>query len=69
MGKVLGLLSPMQWVKDLNLVNIDFEMDSKVVADSIYGKDDVSNFMTIINDCRHSLETDLTKETSLWCCP
>jgi len=55
MGEVLRLLSAMKWVIELNLVNMNFETDSKVVADSIYGKDDVSDFMAIINDCRHLL--------------
>ena len=41
------------------MVHMDFETDSKVVADSIYGNEGVSDFMTIINDCRHLLSTDL----------
>jgi len=39
---------------------MDFEADPKVVADSIYGKDNVSDYMAIINDCRHLFGTDLT---------
>jgi hypothetical protein len=49
----------MQWVKELNMVHMDFETDSKIVADNIYGKDGVSDFMATINDCRHLLSTDL----------
>jgi len=59
MGEAMGLLAAMQWVKELNMVHMDFETDSKIVADSIYGKDSVSDFMAIINDCRHMLGTDL----------
>jgi len=36
MGEALGLLHVMQWLNELNLVNMDFETDSKVVAHSIY---------------------------------
>jgi len=59
MGEVIGLLHALQWMKDLNLVNMDFETDSKVVADSIYKGDCVSDFMAIIHICRHLLMTDL----------
>ena len=41
------------------MVHMDFETDTKIVADSIYEKDGVSDFMAIINDCRHLLGTDL----------
>jgi len=49
----------MRWAKDLNLVNMNFETDSKVVAESIYKGDAVLDFMAIIHDCRHLLMTDL----------
>jgi len=45
--------------ENLNLVNIDFETDSKVVATSIYKGHGVFAFMAIIHDCRHLLMTDL----------
>jgi len=54
MGEIIGLLHAMRWAKDLN-----FETDSKVVAESIYKGDGVSDFMAIIHDCRHLLMTDL----------
>ena len=38
---------------------MDFETDSKVVVDSIYKGDGVSDFMAIIHDCRHLLMTNL----------
>jgi len=59
MGEALGLLQAMQWAKELNMVSMDFETDSKIVADSIYKGVGASNFMAIIQDCRHLLATDL----------
>ena len=50
----------MKWVIELNLINMNFETDSKVMADNIYGKDGVFDFMTIINDCRQLLGSELT---------
>lgn len=38
---------------------MDFETNSKVVAESIYKGDGVSDFMAIIHNCRHLLITDL----------
>jgi len=38
---------------------MDFETNSKIVADSVYDKDGVSNFMAIISDCRHLLSSNL----------
>jgi ribonuclease HI len=60
MGEALGLLSALQWVRDLQLLNMDFETDSKTVVDSIYGnKQGVSDFNAIINECRDLLSSDL----------
>jgi len=60
MGEAMGLLSAYLWVRDLYLVNMDFETNYEVVAYSIYGgSDGVSDFIAIINDCRHLLATDL----------
>jgi len=59
-GEAIGLLKAMEWARDLHLLNIDFEVDSKVVVDNIYGKQiDVSDFSVIINNCVHLLCTDL----------
>lgn len=56
----LSLLSVMQWARDLNLVNLDFETDSKLVTDSIYNNNyGVSDSITILKDCRHLLMIDL----------
>jgi len=39
---------------------VDFKHDSKTVVDSFYGsKSVVSNFSTLINDCRRLLVSDL----------
>ena len=62
--QAIGLLHVMRWAKDLNLVNMNFETDSKVVAESIYKGDAVLDFMAIIHDCRHLLMTDLA--TLMW---
>jgi len=60
LGEALGLLSAMYWVRDLQLGIMDFELDSKIVVDSLYGnKSDVSNFSTVISDCRRLLASDL----------
>jgi hypothetical protein len=60
LGEAMRLLTTMQWIIDLQLLNMDFEMDSKTVVDSVYGgSNGVSNYMAIINDCRHMLAIDL----------
>lgn len=60
LGEALSLLPVMQWARDLNLVNMDFETDSKPVTDSIYNNNDgVHDSITILKDCRHLLMIDL----------
>lgn len=60
LGEVLGMLSALQWVHDLQLVNMDFETDSKTIVDSIYdNKQGISDFHAIINECRYLLSSDL----------
>jgi hypothetical protein len=55
------LLSAHQWIHDLQLANVDFETDSNIVLDSIYDRTlGVSNFASIINDCRRLISSDLT---------
>jgi len=55
-----GILSALQWVHDLQLVNADFETDSKIIVESIYGnKHGISDFSAIINDCNRLLTSDL----------
>jgi hypothetical protein len=53
LGEALGLLNDLKWVNDLQLNNMDFEIDSKRVADCLYSdKMKVSELGAIINDCR-----------------
>jgi ribonuclease HI len=35
-GEALGLLSALNWVHELNLGLVDFELDSKVVVDNFH---------------------------------
>ena len=59
-GEAIGLLKAMEWTRDLHLLNVDFEVESKTVVDSIYGKQiGVSDFSVITNNCVHLLCTDL----------
>lgn len=46
-GEALGLLSTLQWVKDLHLFNRDFEMVSKIVADSISTAEGMAPFQIL----------------------
>lgn len=58
LGEALRILSAIQLVRDLQLANVDFEMESKVVVDSIYGYTlGVSDFTSIINDRRHLISS------------
>lgn len=58
--EALGLLSALHSVRDLWFGIVNFELDSKILVDSIYGgKSDVSNYSTMINDCRFMLAFDL----------
>jgi hypothetical protein len=60
LSEALGLLSAMYSVCDLQLSIVDFELDSKTVVDSFYGrKSGVSNFSAVINNCRRMLASDL----------
>jgi len=54
------MLSALQWARDLQLVNMNFETDSKTVVDNIYGKmQSVSDYSAIINGCRRLIACDL----------
>lgn len=60
LGEALGLLSALIWVRGLLLGDVDFELDSKIVVDSLYeSRSGVSNYSAVINDCRHLLASDL----------
>jgi len=59
-GETLGLLHTIERVKDLQLWNMDFEIDSKTILDTIYNtQQGVSESNEIINNCVHMLFTDL----------
>jgi len=59
-GEALGLKREWKWVRDLQLVDMDFEVDSKTVVNGIYGKKrNVLDFSVIINECRCILVTNL----------
>jgi len=52
-GEALGLLSTIQWMHELRLGPIDFELDSKKVVDScVTNRCDSTKFGAIINDCK-----------------
>jgi len=52
-GEALGLHLAMQWVSDMQLDNIDFEVDSKTTKDGIYfGREDISDLGNIITASR-----------------
>lgn len=59
-GEALGLLSTLQWMCDLHLGNVDFQLDFKTVVDSLYGgKSAISNYSTMLNDSKRMLASDL----------
>ncbi|XP_024640669.1 uncharacterized protein [Medicago truncatula] len=52
-GEALGLLYAIQWVYELQLTNVDFEMDAKLVVDYFNkGSNNVSEFGAILEDCK-----------------
>jgi ribonuclease HI len=60
MGEALGMFSALQRACDLQMVNMDFETDSKTIVDNMYGNtQDVYDYSAIINDCRRLLVSDL----------
>jgi len=52
-GEALGLLSALEWVLELNLGPIDFEMDAKKVVDNFLSTNhDATEFGNIIRNCQ-----------------
>ncbi|XP_045822393.1 uncharacterized protein LOC123915300 [Trifolium pratense] len=52
-GEALGLLSALNWVHELNLGPVDFELDSKIVVDSFHSnKCDATELGDIISHCK-----------------
>lgn len=52
-GEALGLFHAIQWVQELQLTNVDFELDAKKVVDYFHkGSNDVSEFGAILEECK-----------------
>ncbi|XP_045794003.1 uncharacterized protein LOC123888879 [Trifolium pratense] len=52
-GEALGLLPALNWVHELNLGPVDFELDSKIVVDSFHSnKCDATELGDIISHCK-----------------
>ncbi|XP_039691241.1 uncharacterized protein [Medicago truncatula] len=52
-GEALGLYHAIQWVRELQLSNVDFELDAKKVVDYFNkGGNDISEFGAIMDECR-----------------
>jgi ribonuclease HI len=52
-GEAIGLLCALNWVHELNLGPIDFELDSKRVVDSFSSsRPDATEFGDIIKNCK-----------------
>ncbi|XP_024628912.1 uncharacterized protein [Medicago truncatula] len=66
-GEALGLYHALQWVSDMQLDNIDFEVDSKTTKVGIYsGREDISELGNIIMASRFfSLPSSTTLGWSL----
>jgi len=63
-GEALGLSQAIQWVHELQFPNVDFELDAKRVADYFNkGNNDISEFGTVIDDCRQRCNVILILKT------
>ncbi|XP_039683319.1 uncharacterized protein [Medicago truncatula] len=59
--EALGLYHALEWLWDMQLDNIDFEVDSRTTQLAFYArKDDVSEFGNVITACRGILSTKFT---------
>jgi ribonuclease HI len=53
LGEALGLLHAINWVHELELENVDFELDSKNVVTKFHSnKEDMSELGDVIRDCQ-----------------
>ena len=60
-GEALGLYHAIRWIHELQLTNVDFEVDSKRVADYFNnGRGDVPEFGSIMDNSIHFCNTYLT---------
>ncbi|XP_024626609.1 uncharacterized protein [Medicago truncatula] len=61
-GEALGLYHAIRWIHELQLKNVDFEVDSKRVADYFNkGRGDVTEFGSIMDSSIHFCRSFLTK--------
>jgi hypothetical protein len=59
-GEVVGLLSALRWVNEMQIRDIDFEMDCKGVVDNLHSSGTYnSDLGDILRDCRIILATNL----------
>ena len=57
-GEALGLLAALNWVHELNLGPVEFELDSKRVVDSFHSsKRDFTEFGVIVEHCKSIFST------------
>lgn len=61
-GEALGLLQGLQWVHEMNLANVIFELDAKVIVDSVHSNsnDFLEYAGSIIKECKHILALNPT---------
>jgi len=61
-GEALGLYHAIRWIHELQFTNVDFEVDSKRVADyfNINGRGDVTEFGSIMESSIYFLNNHLT---------
>jgi hypothetical protein len=54
LGEALSLLYAIRWVQELQLVNVDFAMDSKTVVDQFHAKGIVLiEVGDVLKECKH----------------
>jgi len=63
-GKAKGLLHAINWVIELGMVNVVFELDDETVIDAFnHPKVDTSDFGSIIYHCRNLIDQSLPNST------
>jgi len=65
-GEVLGFSYAIQWVHELQFINVDFEFDAKKVVDYFNeGSNAISDFGAIIDKCRRSCNNSHFKNSKV----
>jgi hypothetical protein len=60
-GEAIGLLKALNWIYELQLTNVDFELDTHIVVTRFHGKkEDVSELGDVINDCKRIYNSHFT---------